>query len=311
MKQHAYLIMAHMENEILRQLLCQLDDPRNVIFLHMDEKSPRDGSCYEQVLRHAKLQRVPRMDVRWGAYSQVSCEVLLLQAATAYGTFAYYHLLSGDSLALQPQEAIHQFFTRHDGKEFVQFQCAELTEETLERIRYYYPETPFNKARPVRVIKQLGLRLQRMLGVDRLKKADFRPQKGGSWVSITDGLARYILQQEPWFAQRFKHTYAPDEFFIQTIVENSSYKDAVYDQTYSDSPRSCLRYIKWSQTHFGPLPLAVADLYAMQESGCLFARKFSPKDKELVEKITQLTQAEEEEQSDDSSTYRVDRSLHL
>ena len=35
---HAYLILAHNEFEVLRKLISALDDPRNDIFIHFDEK---------------------------------------------------------------------------------------------------------------------------------------------------------------------------------------------------------------------------------------------------------------------------------
>lgn len=36
---HAYLVMAHKDDETLRTLLRTLDDPRNDIFIHMDAKN--------------------------------------------------------------------------------------------------------------------------------------------------------------------------------------------------------------------------------------------------------------------------------
>lgn len=288
MNKHAYLIMAHQHTSVLRQLLRQLDDVRNDIYLHMDLKCSEDGSAYFDEVQQAQLFLVPRLNVRWGAYSQIDCEVNLLKIATRK-KYLYYHLLSGDSLTLKNQDQIHQFFNEHTGQEFIQFQAKEPTELTLKRIRYFYPATPFNKTKLVRGVKAVGIKLQNLVGIDRLANIDFIPQKGGTWFSITDRLARYLIEKEPWFARRFRHTYAPDEFFVQTIVENSEFKSAVFDQAYSDSCQSCLRYIKWTDDCFGPVLLTMTDLNEIRQSGCLFARKFGSQDSVLLEQINQLT----------------------
>lgn len=38
MKKHTYLIMAHNEFEVLKELLLGLDDDRNHIYIHFDKK---------------------------------------------------------------------------------------------------------------------------------------------------------------------------------------------------------------------------------------------------------------------------------
>lgn len=99
MSQHAYLIMAHQHPEQLRMLMRCLDYKNNDIFLHIDAKYKDFDGIKHQLsaqVRNAKLVVLRnRVDVRWGDFSQIECELRLLEAATSESTYSYYHLLSG------------------------------------------------------------------------------------------------------------------------------------------------------------------------------------------------------------------------
>ena len=101
MSRHAYLIMAHNHFEQLRALLRCLDDGRNVIYLHLDAKlGAVDVGQFKDQLKHAELCVLSnRVDVRWGDFSQIECELRLLEASIP-GHYDYYHLMSGADLPL-------------------------------------------------------------------------------------------------------------------------------------------------------------------------------------------------------------------
>ena len=118
MKKHAYLIMAHTQPELLKMLLKKLDDERNDIYLHIDSKAkdyPLDEVA--TVLQKANCVFTERTDVKWGSYSQIHCEMVLLKEAVKC-EHAYYHLLSGMDLPIKSQDDIHAFFEKYDGLEF-------------------------------------------------------------------------------------------------------------------------------------------------------------------------------------------------
>lgn len=65
---HAFLIMAHKDDETLRTLLRTLDDPRNDIFIHMDSKNIAwDENSVLTSISKARIFPVPRISVTWGA----------------------------------------------------------------------------------------------------------------------------------------------------------------------------------------------------------------------------------------------------
>lgn len=64
---HAFLIMAHKDDETFNTLLELLDDPRNAISIHMDAKNVGwDENATVSRIRDAHCYVVPRMDVLWG-----------------------------------------------------------------------------------------------------------------------------------------------------------------------------------------------------------------------------------------------------
>ena len=78
---HAYLIMAHNEPYILEKLLRLIDDERNDIYLHIDKKWKNfDFEKFKNVVRKSNIYFSDRLDVRWGTYSQIKCELVLSYA---------------------------------------------------------------------------------------------------------------------------------------------------------------------------------------------------------------------------------------
>lgn len=116
-EKHAYLIMAHTQFEVLRVLLGLLDYGENDIYLHIDKKVKNiDTGCLYDLVKEAKLKILDnRVNVKWGTFSQIECELRLLEEATKK-KHSYYHLMSGVDLPLKSQKEIHAFFERSGGQ---------------------------------------------------------------------------------------------------------------------------------------------------------------------------------------------------
>ena len=196
MKKHAYLIMAHTQPELLKKLLKMLDNERNDIYLHIDSKAkdyPLDEIA--AVLQKSKCIFTERTDVKWGSYSQIHCEMVLLKEAVKT-EHAYYHLLSGMDLPIKSQEQIFAFFEKYDGLEFVDEDEATISEAALSRVKYTHKF--YGKAGSVKdILGALSTKGQKLLGVDKTKKyGDIIFQKGRNWFSITHGLAKLTVEKE-------------------------------------------------------------------------------------------------------------------
>lgn len=68
-----------------------------------------------------------------------------------------------------------------------------------------------------------------------------------NWFSITNNLVNYIISREKWIEQLFKCYQCGDEFFIQTLVYKSLYKEKLYNQNFADDYNGCLQYIDWKR----------------------------------------------------------------
>ena len=108
---HAYLIMAHNDFYILEKLICLLDHDRNDIYIHIDKKVKEfDFDYYKNLVNKSRLfYTEKRVDVRWGDYSQIECELTMLECAVKNGA-QYYHLISGVDMPLKKAEEMHKFY---------------------------------------------------------------------------------------------------------------------------------------------------------------------------------------------------------
>lgn len=267
MTKHAYLIMAHHQFDFLKELLLALDDERNDIYLHIDQKVRNfDFPGFSHLLCKSGLYFTDRLNVHWGGYSQTACELTLLGSAVP-GHYAYYHLLSGSDFPLKTQDEIHRFFEEQDGLEFLDFDASVFDARLRERISLYhfFRESSCPLAEPM---DMLLTRLQRLLHVDRLKGEPLALQKGANWFSITHGFASYVLDHEDWIRKHFRHSVCADELLLQTLIVNSPFMERV-------SPSGSLRYVDWERgSENSPYTFQESDAAFLQSLPHLFARKF-------------------------------------
>lgn len=274
---HAYLIMAHHRFDILEELLKDLDDERNDIFLHIDIKA-RDFPLhhFNRLLQKATLILIKRMDVHWGGYSQIECVGNLLKAATSYGYHSYYHFMVGVEFPLKNQNYIHKFFEHNAGYEFIGFDQKDNNFE--ERVKYYHVfneyarnNTYFQKI--LNKIRIFGVAVQRLFNIDHSKKFGLVLKKGNANWSITHDLAYYIVTHEQTTEKIYRHSFCGDEVFIHTLVYNSRFRKNIYDP--NDECHSSMRITTWDNKYNR---YYVKDVDLLLNSGRLFARKIDGDD---------------------------------
>lgn len=274
MNRHAYLIMAHHQFAFLKELLLALDDERNDIYLHIDQKAQDfDFAGFSHIVQKSSLYFTKRLNVHWGGYSQTACELLLLKAAVPR-RYAYYHLLSGSDFPLKTQNDIHQFFEEHAGKEFLCFDTPKPLPQIRERISLYhfFRESSCPLAEPA---DMLLTKIQRFLHVNRLKGQSLSLQKGANWFSITHDFAEYVLSREVWIQKHFRHSVCADELLLQTLAVNSAFMERVFDPFGSSLSLGNLRYIDWERgNENSPYTFQESDAEFLRSLPHLFARKF-------------------------------------
>ncbi len=281
MKKHAYLIMAHNEFKYLKKLIILLDDYRNDIYLHVDKKARAfNVKEYENLTRKSHVYFVERNKVSWGAYSQIDAELLLLKAALN-SQHEYYHLLSGVDLPVKSQDEIHAYFDLHAGKEFLSFHDEYLSRASfINRLRYYHffqDIIGHKKGRNLFYqLNILSIKLQEVVGIDRIRHTKCPYRKGTTWFSITHDLANYVVSREKHIQEKYRFTMCADEVFLHTLAWNSDFKDSI---TFD-----ALRYIDWKRGR--PYTFRLEDFDALVNSNSFWARKFSENvDAQIVEKV--------------------------
>lgn len=272
----AHIILAHAQPEQLKRLVNKLLHPDADCYIHIDAK--------QHIEAFALLQNVPnvhfvqkRIKVIWGSFSMVQATLSAFEEIVASGIqYDYINLLSGQDYPLNEPSFIHQYLALHHGKQFMEFYSIYDTwQEAIPRITKYHLVNYNMRGR-----HKLEQVINKLMPTRRMPKG-LEPVGRSQWFTITLPAVRYILHylhDYPEVVRFFKLTWAPDEFIFQTILYNSYFRE--------DMVNDNLRYIDWSEAKASPKTLTIADITALEQSGCLFARKINIRtDKALVDAI--------------------------
>jgi len=265
---HAYLVIAHNEFGILQMLVSALDSRDNDFYIHYDKKVKNLPSIVSQFSSVHILSE--RIDVRWGSVSQIKTELLLLEYAETHGTYDYYHIISGVHLPLKPLSEIDSFFESVNGKNVLCDLCkAPEYEETLKMRRYnlflrnYASKRQF-LSRVSQFLWKSFIAVQRILGIESNKGCIF--YKASNWLSLTDEAVKFLLSEKQSILKKYKYSFCGDEFFVPTELMDSPLKDTVYNYP---------EYLKYNMLRANAEVFPLSKLGEFQNSGYLFARKFS------------------------------------
>lgn len=273
---HAYLIMAHNEWDMLNKLIQALDYPNNDIYLHIDKKADlKKVNIYKTKYSKAFLQK--RMVINWGGHSQIKCVLIMLQKARKK-EYDYYHLLSGVDIPLKRQSEIHDFFEKNKGKNFLEFdKKIDYSKTRLREYHWFQELIGRNKGIVPEIfyrVEKMSIFVQKKLGVNRLKNAEWEIFKGEHWFSITKELVDEIIKNKSKIRKTFYYAICADEMYIQTVAMNSYLAESVVEDN--------LRFIDWNRGT--PYIFRSNDYDELCSSSKLFARKFSSGiDKEIIE----------------------------
>ncbi len=267
---HAFLIIAHDHPEELKKLIAALDDSRNDIYVHIDKNSDFDLSQFSNITQHSKLTLIPRMHVTWGGSGQVDVELALFHAAYDYGGYRYYHLLSGVDYPTKDNNYIHNYFKKHDGKNFIT--CVpDISRQRMRYDQYHFLQNSLigKKRNLWKYLDFASCELQKKLGIHRRHSGDLI--RYINWVSITDEIVAILIRDKDSIHKQYRWTYCCDEIFLMDIIQQYGLENTLADQ-------GNLRYIEWvqfSKRDSSPRILTIDDLPALERPDILFARKFN------------------------------------
>ena len=277
MGRHAYLIIAHNKWKQLHFLLSILNDPRNDFFILIDSKATDfDQERLVSSLPSHNIYFTDQLNIRWGTYSQIDAELIVLKAATAHSKYDYYHLISGVDMPLKTQDELHSFFDSMMGTEFVDYDRHNDHEQALERAGYhYYLQTMVGRKQHsvIKAFRDLLVLIEKFSGINRARDFEGDLGKGANWFSITDSFARYVISQEDFLKRQFINTYCCDEVFLQTLLNRSPFKQNWYGYKNPEIEYQNLRYVDWGRGK--PYTFTKEEFFELRKTPYMFARKFS------------------------------------
>jgi len=260
----AHLILAHSKPEMLERLVKRLHHDDSDIYIQLDKKA--NIADFQHIANIGNVWFVDnRVKTEWGDYSIIKSTLIGFEYILNTGIdYCHINLLSGQDYPLQPISAIHEFFFANTDKTFMRSLSIADNEWEDGKLRfesYSFGDYSFPGRYQLQGIANRLLPKRKIPG-------NIRPYGRSQWLTITPECARYAIEyveRNPRMKRFFRMTWAVDEIFFQTILENSPLNDKIVHDN--------LRYIEAS----GParptiFTMAHADL--LVSSGKFFARKF-------------------------------------
>lgn len=281
MNKHAYLIIAHNEYDLLKNLVKKMNYDKHDFYILIDKKvDEADFFSIKKDIQNSpglvsRVEFINRINVNWGTYSQIEAELNLFESSFDNNeTYSYYHLISGVDIPLNTAEDIYNYFEKKYPTEFVTFsEKNDLSDSNISRIKYYAaPEfvSKIHRGAYSFITRHIYHPVQKFFKIDRLKNKTLQIGKGSNWVSLTDKFISHIVTQRDAIEVLFRATYCADEIFVQTLLLNWS----GFNEEELDSNQ---RYTDWERGLPYTFEDIDLDLLINLKKRYMFARKFSTK----------------------------------
>lgn len=265
----ANIIIFHKDPASIERLIRVLQCPGFDFYLHLDKKVDMRPFAYLSDLPNTRFIQ-KRKEVSWGGFSQLEALLTSLQQIFKEDRpYDFINLLSGQDYPIKPVSEISGLLSANTGKSFLIAETppSRWWTDSMRRITKYHL-TDYN----FRGKYRLEMILSKLLP-ERKFPLPLQLHGGpyGSYWILSFEAARYIysiLSQKDRNWLFFKHTWAPDEFLIHTLLMNSPFKDEIVSENH--------HYIDRSQGGAHPKILTTGDFLSLQRSHKLFARKFDP-----------------------------------
>ena len=182
-------------------------------------------------------------------------------------------------MPLKTNKEIINFFDLNKDKEFTSFVDIKYSEGFFNEMSFRLNSYNFGKT----YRKFLNRRVREVISNFPLIKRS-TPENiyyGSSWWNLTNNAVKYILdyvEKNPDYLKRFNYTWGSDEFFFQSILMSSDFKDHCVND--------CLRYLVWNGGTTFDLKMKDYESIKKNIGDNLFARKFDENiDNDIIDKL--------------------------
>lgn len=275
--------MAYKDPAQIERLVKKMSHPDFDFYIHVDSKFDQAPFEYlKEIPRVCFIKR--RNKVRWAGFSFTQSVLNSVEEILENGKqYDFINSMSGQDYPIKSLQYFYEFFENRIENNFLAIEefGSEWWKQAEQRIVQYHM-TDFDFRGRYRFQFFINRILPR-------RKFPFGYTLYGSnratWWTINAECAGYVVnfvKSHPKVARFAKYTWAPDEYFIPTIIMNSSYKETVIPDNY--------RYFDWSKGGPNPKILTIDDFEALKNTDKLLARKFDIKvDTFILDKLDEIT----------------------
>ncbi|MBZ5749691.1 beta-1,6-N-acetylglucosaminyltransferase [Metabacillus rhizolycopersici] len=287
----AYILQIHKNPNQVNKFINQIiTEEQADVFIHIDKQNYNEIN--EKILKSPNVKVLKEsINVRWGDISQIDATVLLLK--NVFDTQKKYDFVcfrSGQDLLVK--NGFKEYLLNNKNKIFMTASHIKRSSLDASFLDVSWPRLTrkqYNTFNPFRILRRVimglyGKGLNIFPNPYKLPE-NFSFYHGSQWFCIPIGVVKYIIEfldQNKWYYLAFENALCPDEWFFQTLIMNSTYKDLVENNN--------LLYIKWGETfktRNHPKILTMNDIDSIESSNQYFARKFDENvDKSVLEYYT-------------------------
>lgn len=281
---HAFLIGCYKNPDYLEEFIDSLDGPRSKFYIHVNKENTAEFENLRQRLKNrTNIIFVPSIKVIWGGMTLLLSLRIMLNEALKDDENNFFHFLTGQDALVRSLDDLYVFFDEKSNSNFVSVKkgydpIKDPNTKELDCIQYHHTFDWFDNRNSFlyRVIEKLFVILQKVFSVKR-KLPHKCIYKGAGWFSINRRAAVVLMQSmnDEREISKWKNCFATEEFFIPTILYNSSDELNLVNDS--------LRYVDWIKGP-GPYPSVLDESFYNDiiNSKNFFCRKVEPGRSDLL-----------------------------
>ncbi len=243
------------------------------IFVHIDKKSDMDILDLRNQT-NAAVNYYSQYPVYWGGNNQLLSILSLIEKAVNKQEYDFMVLLSGQDLPVVSYDEMMNFFKKNQGHSFItsyKFPIESWNyKHGMGRIQWYWFLDHVKRVRGIHTFHVWSHYVFEKFNIIKPASRGIEFYGGSDWWMLPGEVARYCLNEfhkNRKLRKCFEFSFIPTEMFFQTVIGNSKYQNSVTNNNY--------RFISWSSDNKGhPNVITNEHKKVIEESGCLFARKF-------------------------------------
>ena len=271
MNKNCILILAHKNHNQIMRLINHLKTDFD-LYVHIDKRNKLNIKSFDNVNVYKEFKTYH------GGVSLVIATLFLIEEAYK-NNYDRYIFISGQDVPLKTNKEIINFFDANKNKEYISYESINNSEAMYKEMSFRLNSYNFGKL--YRLIFHRNIR-ELLSNFPLIKRTT--PENiyyGSQWWNLTNNAIKYILdytKQNPNFLKRFNYTWGSDEFYFQSILLNSEFKDNCIND--------CLRYLIWGVGT--PINFQMKDYENIKNNinNNIFSRKFDENiDNDIIDKL--------------------------